>query len=424
MLGTEHAVEFRVTESEDSSSSKLNRSRPTVASSHPGDGTPSLALVSANPTVEQRRAAGPATTGPATTGPRRGRPNGYVPKRKFASLDTLVVGKPNKFAVNSARLIAEDLGKVSPFFVWGPTGVGKTHLLEGVWSHVRKSSDHRRCVYLTAEQFTTFFLDALHGRGLPSFRRRYRDVDLLIIEDVQFFHGKKATINELLYTMDDLQRDGRQVVFSANCSPRDLEKLGSDLVARFSGGLVAELGAPDFEMKKEIIKRGAAQRALVLPNSVVQLIAEHVTDDVRRLSGALNRLHAFSQVWACPLTAEVVQEALGELMERRVSTVQLGDIERAVCDVFGVQPQQLKSSARARKLAEPRMLAMWLAREYTRAALSEIGEFFGRRSHSTVVSAEKRVNQWRQEDAIVRAAEGDYEINDAIRTIELKLKAS
>ncbi len=164
------------------------------------------------------------------------------------------------------RSIVNHPGRMSPLFVYGPTGVGKTHLLEGLWNAFRRMPDRPRCLYVSAEQFTSAFLENLHGRGMPRFRRRFRDVDLLIIEDVQFFLGKSATISELQYTIEALQREGRQLAFSADRSPARLDKLGSDMVNRFCGGLVLSVDVPDRQTRVRIVEQAPLCAVSICPN--------------------------------------------------------------------------------------------------------------------------------------------------------------
>ncbi len=345
-------------------------------------------------------------------------------KRRFASLSTFVVGPSNQLALTSAQMVSRQPGSISPLFVYGPSGVGKSHLLEGLWGSIRSQRDRRRrCIYLTAEQFTSYFLESLHGRGLPNFRRRYRGLDLLIIEDVQFFAGKQATISELLHTVDSLTRDGRQVAFSADRPPNELTQLGSELTNRLVGGLVVNMQPPDEDTRLKILRSLAKRRSIEVPDEVLNMIATRLQDDVRKLHGAMNRLVATSLALQQPITTDLARNALEEVFRSSSRHVQLSDIERIVCDTFGVEPNTLRSNARTRAVSQPRMLAMWLARKYTRAGLAEIGEFFGRRSHSTVVSAEKKVNSWRSQGQVLRMVAGDFNAEDAIRQIESRLHA-
>ncbi len=343
--------------------------------------------------------------------------------RRFASLSTFVVGDANRVAHASTEMVSRELGAVSPLFIYGPTGVGKSHLLEGLWSSVRRQRERRRCVYLTAEQFTSYFLESLHGRGLPNFRRRYRGLDLLIIEDVQFFVGKQATISELLHTVDSLARDGRQVALSADRPPSQLTQLGPEVTNRLCGGLVVNMQPPELEARCQILQRAAQSRSIDVPEEVLRLIATRLPDDVRKLYGALHRLAATGTALQLPITSSLARQALEEIFRSSTRHVQLGDIERVVCETFGMEPKLLRSASRTRSVSHPRMLAMWLARKYTRAGLAEIGEFFGRRSHSTVVSAERKVNCWRSQGQMVRMLDSDCVAEEAIRQIEARLHA-
>lgn len=359
-----------------------------------------------------------------TVVPQRAVPQRAGSGRKFRALDSFVLGQSNRLARASADMILNSPGEVSPLFIHGPTGVGKSHLLEGIWTAMRRSPEKRRCVYLTAEQFTSYFLESLHGRGLPSFRRRYRDLDMLIIEDVQFLIGKTATITEFQYTIDALLREGRQLVLSADRNPAALSKLGTEVTTRLAGGLITYLPPPDRQLRVDILDRMARDRGLEIGGDVLGLIADHLTEDARVMSGALNRLQAASLAWGERITMNLATKTLEELFLSNCCTVQLDDIQRVVCDVFGVDSRDLRSNCRARQMTYPRMLAMWLARKHTRAVLSEIGEYFGNRSHSTVISAEKRVAGWMHEGLIVRLPDCDCRVEEAVRRIESKLRAS
>ncbi len=342
--------------------------------------------------------------------------------RRYASLDSFVVGDLNRVAFTAAASTSGRLGAVTPLFVYGPTGSGKTHLLQGILTAVRKTQPRRRSILLSAEQFTTYFLEALRGTGLPSFRSRYRNADLLLIDDVQFFAGKRATLVELQHTIDSLLREGRQVVLAADRSPIELSGVGPELVTRMSGGLVCAIERPEKATRRGIADQFARQRQYDMPPDVLDLIATEISGDARQISGALNRLHATSKALDAPITVEFAQNALSDIFRSIRPMVRITDVEQAVCEVFGLDPKQLHSPRRSRTIAEPRMLAMWLARKYTRAAFSEIGEHFGRRSHSTVISAQKKVGAWMTAGKAVQIGHGDCTVDDAIRRIETRLR--
>ncbi len=341
--------------------------------------------------------------------------------RRFATFDSYVVGKSNELAVNSAQIVLQCPGEVTPLLIHGPPGVGKTHLLEGVWSEMRQAGG-RRVVYLSAEQFTTYFLQALRGGGLPSFRNKYRDVDLLMIDDLQFFDGKQATINELLQTMDALMRESRQLVLAADRGPAELQRICPELVTRISGGLVCSIEPIDFETGKQILQQLATRRNLKLSATVAERIAQRVQGDARQLSGVVNRLWATHEVTGRPIVAEVADCVMDELFPDAHSLVRLDDIQRVVCDEFDLNPEMLRSDSRSRQVSHPRMLAMWLARKHTRAALTEISEYFGRRSHSTVVSAQTKVDRWVDQGQQLRCSHRECKVKDVLARLERNIK--
>lgn len=343
-------------------------------------------------------------------------------RREFAKFDTFVVGRSNRVAHTSAQMVVERLGSVSPLYLHGPTGVGKTHLLEGIWSAVRTRDRSKHVVYLSAEQFTTYFLEALHGSGLPSFRRKYRAVDVLLLDDLQFLAGKRATIGELLHTIDTLIREGRQVVLSADRPPSELAGIGPELVTRLESGLVSRLEQPDYATRLGIVGQLAARQSLDVPAEVQQFVAANLTSHARELAGALHTLHAASLAHARPIDLALADETLGERIRQGNRALRLHDIEEAVCQVLGLQSESLQQTSKAKEINAARMLAMWLARKHTRAALAEIGRYFGRRSHSTVVSAQKKVGGWMADGQPVELVDRTWTIDDAIRKIEAQLR--
>jgi chromosomal replication initiator protein len=344
-------------------------------------------------------------------------------RRGFSTLETFVVGQSNHLAWAAARSTVSRLGQSSPLVIHGPTSVGKTHLLEGIYSDVRRLRSGAQAVYLSAEQFTTLFLEALHGGGLPVFRRKYRGLDLLIIDDIHFLAGKKATLIELLHMTDLFLRDGRQLVFAADHPPSQLSQLGPELTTRLQSGLVCGIEMPEYETRLGIVRQLAERMGIELTEEVALYVAGHVTTHARELSGALNRLDATSRALDQPISRTLAEQALAETVRRHARPVGLGDIDEAVSRVFGLEPKALKSDGKGKQVSHPRMLAMWLARRHTRAALSEIGSFFGGRSHSTVISAQKKVRDWMQSQSRLCLADGNCTIDEAIRKVEQALRA-
>jgi chromosomal replication initiator protein len=339
-----------------------------------------------------------------------------------------VVGPSNEYAFRSAQLItANGTHKPSPVLFHGPTGVGKTHLLRSIRvEHLRR---HRRAraVYLTAEQFTTSFVEALRGSGLPSFRQKCRGADLLLIDDLQFFAGKRATLEELQHTIDALLADGRQLVLAGDRGLAELSArggLGPELISRLAGGLVCEIQPPEFATRLDILRRLCAEMKMDIADELLSMVATQITLGARELRGALHRLQATSLAWNQPISREMAQRALTDLAQQGTRSVRLADVEHAICNVFGVEPAQLRSDRKVRSVSEPRMLAMWLARKYTRAPWSEIGEYFGRRSHSTVISAHHRVEQLIGRQAEVEVSNRHCPVEEAIRRVEAALRTA
>jgi chromosomal replication initiator protein len=342
--------------------------------------------------------------------------------RRWAELEHFVVGSANCLAHKAAHMFAERPGTYSPLFVYGPTGTGKTHLLEGICRAFRQTHPRAGAVLLSAEQFTSSFLEALHGSGMPSFRRKYRDLELLAIDDVQFFNNKRATLVELQHTIDTLLQAGKQLLFAADRAPSSLKGLGPDLVGRLSGGMVCRVDPADYATRLGILRQWAAKLGIELDSEVEFYIASHLTNQARELIGALKKLQAASLALERPITLAFADEVLSELIDHHGAVVKLSDIEKAVCEVLGINGDTLQSSNKGKTACYPRMLAMWLARKHTRAGLSEIGSYFGRRSHSTVISAHKKIEASMGQPSAKIA--GSLTLEETIRRVESRLRAS
>lgn len=332
-------------------------------------------------------------------------------------------GEENQLAAIAVKEIFEDPGKFSPLMVHGPTGSGKSHLLQWIVSNARNRRGFRRCVYLSAEQFTSYFLAGLRGgKSLPMFRENYRGLDLLAIDDIQFFEKKNATLNEFQYTIDNLIRNGKQVVLSSDRPPFEINEFGNEIRTRISAGLVCPLNYPSSEGRKKILQDFCEQRGFNIPGTVLNFIAEKVARDVRRLSGAINRIHAVSIATQSPITVDLAQEALSDLFSIGGLSTSMHAIEQAVCNFCGVNSAELKSSSRKKQVSAARMLAMYLSRQHTSNAFSEIGDYFGGRSHSTVIAAQRKVATWiEDEKAIDFPNAKKFLARQAITRIESKL---
>jgi chromosomal replication initiator protein len=249
-----------------------------------------------------------------------------------------------------------------------------------------------------------------------------RGIDLLLVDDVHFFAGKRATIEELNYTIDTLQARGGQVVLTSDCSVADIAAFSPELAARIGGGLAVAIDPPDFAVRLGVVRNIVTRVKAGLCEAVIELVARQVVGSARLLAGAINRLVATSMAASQAITLEFAEPVIADFCQQHAPQVRLPDIQRAVCDLFGVEPATLRSQKRTRCVAEPRMLCMWLARRYTRAALSEIGEFFGGRSHSTVVSAKRKFDEMVSAGGEVIIGDRPCRIDEAIRRIEARLR--
>ncbi len=339
-------------------------------------------------------------------------------------LDNFQFGDANAVVRSAAQQVLSAPGKFNPFVLHGPVGCGKTHLLHALVAQARRQPNFRHSVYMTSEQFTSSFLEGLNTTGLTSFRAKYRNLDLFAIDDVQFLSGKRATLIEFQNTIDTLLRNGRQIVVACDRPIFELRFLGEELATRLSGGLACELEYPDVEGRMHILQRLLRHQPVSVHRDVLQLIAERIGRDVRLLSGALNRVKAILLAGQTTVTVDDAERLLSDFFQSQHPLVSMAKIERVVCDVCGVEPKDLKSSTRAKKVSTARMLAMWLSRKYTPAALTEIGKYYGGRSHSTVVAAEKKVNKLLAERQQIEISSRRCDIRNAMDRLESSLRVA
>jgi chromosomal replication initiator protein len=344
--------------------------------------------------------------------------------RNVEELAKFVVGPGNEYAFHSADMTGRGRQQASPLVFWGPTGVGKTHLIRAIVREYRRNHPRAAAVYLSAEQFTTGFVEAVRGSGLPSFRQKCRGARLLAIDDLQFFAGKARTLEELLHTLDTMAAEGRQLVLGSDRPLGELRGLGQELLSRLSGGLNCEITSPDYTTRLGILGQLRSELGLTCDDAVLMLVAQRITEGARELKGALLRLESMSKAYDEPISHDLASRALADLARHNTRAVRLADVQKAVCDEFGIEPAQLRSERKGRSLSEPRMIAMWLARKFTKAPWSEIGEYFGRRSHSTVISAHRRVEKLISSQAQIGVADRSCNVEDAIRRLETAIRTA
>ncbi|HAA59700.1 MAG TPA: chromosomal replication initiator protein DnaA [Planctomycetaceae bacterium] len=346
-------------------------------------------------------------------------------RRRFADLGDFVVGDSNRLAWTAASRICDaPADGLSPLYLFGHVGVGKTHLLEGISRRIRRLYPSLRVTYLTAEMFTNYFTAALRERSTPGFRQRFRSIDVLLVDDVDFLDAKKGVQEEFLHTLKQLEANGSHVVLAANQHPRLLAKFSEELSSRLMAGLVCRIEPPELGTRQEIVGRLAKRMAVTFTPEALAVVARRFTHSVRELKGALYCLQNWSIASGRQrISARVSRRVLAELERDCIRIVALGDVERAICSLFGVQAAELKSSRRTRSLVQPRMLAMFLARKHTQAAYSEIGEFFGGRNHSTVMSAVAKVQDWLSTDTPVMVSSQSLSVQEVVDSVEQQLLA-
>ena len=354
----------------------------------------------------------------------RTRNGGTNRERRFASLTEFEQGPCNELAVTAARQVCECPGaRFNPLFVHGGIGTGKTHLLEGTYREIRRQFPALQVMFLTSEAFTNYFTSALRGHTLPSFRQKFRNVDVLLVDDIDFLNGKRVIQEEFLHTFQQLESHGRQIVVTADRHPRLISKLSDELATRFLSGLVCRLEAADLETRQRIVHRKVARLDADITDDALSFVAHRFKNNVRELEGAINCLHTYYVMTRKRVGVAAARKVLSDLERDCIRVVRIADVEQAVCRVFGVEPKQLKSARRNRTISQPRMLAMFLARKHTGAAYNEIGQFFGGRNHSTVVSAEKRVVGWLGDDNPIKIASETWTTNEVVEAIEQQLLA-
>ena len=314
--------------------------------------------------------------------------------------DSFVVGKSNELAYAAARRVA-DTAEVNfnPLFLYGGVGLGKTHLMHAIAWHIRERDPGREVIYLSAERFMYQFVRALRDRETMAFKQVFRSVDVLMIDDVQFFSRKDSTQEEFFHTFNALVDQGRQIVLSADKSPSDLEGVEDGLKSRLNCGLVGDIHATTYELRLAILESKAEKMRMNAPSKVLEFLAHKITANVRELEGALNRVAAHTQLVGRELTLETCQEVLHDLLRANNRRVTIEEIQKRVAEHFNIRIADMHSARRARSVARPRQVAMYLAKQLTTRSLPEIGRKFGGRDHTTVMHAVKRIEELRQMDA-------------------------
>ncbi len=338
----------------------------------------------AAPVSTARTAPQPADTAPRTEG-------GVVINREY-TFENFVVGPHNELAVAAARAVVENRGRLyNPLFVYGRVGLGKTHLLQAICHALLSRTPRPRIVYVSCEFFINQFISAVEKGDLESFRGRYRDTDVFLVDDVHFLANKDRSQEEFFHTFNALHQLNKQIILSSDSPPPEIPTLSERLVSRFKQGMVCELEPPLFETRIQIASRKASQLGCLLPDDVLDFIAQNVQSNIRELEGAVTRVVGKSTLMKLEITLAMAREALSDLLTDRRRKITLDEIVNVVTEHFGLRRAELQSKRRTKALTEPRQVCMYVARKLTSLSLEEIGVYFGGRDHSTVLYGADRV---------------------------------
>ncbi|HEU5081592.1 MAG TPA: chromosomal replication initiator protein DnaA [Opitutaceae bacterium] len=329
--------------------------------------------------------------------------NSLNPRNTFESF---VVGNNNQMAHAAALAVAQAPAQAyNPMFIYGDTGLGKTHLMHAIGHAILRNNSHAKVAYLSTEKFTNEFIQALQENALTKFRQRYRHVDVLLLDDVQFLSGKERIQEEFFHTFNDLFESSKQIVLSSDRRASEIQKLEARLVSRFEWGLPADIQAPDFETRVAILRTKAANLKFELPPAVATFIAQNISKNIRRLEGALIKVASYSTLTGKPIDLPTTEMLLQDvLMEQAQNQLTIETIQKRVADHFQIRHSDMTSKRRPNNIAIPRQIAMYLTRTLTKHSLQEIGDAFGGRDHGTVIHACKAVDNMMEQDSSVRGS--------------------
>lgn len=318
------------------------------------------------------------------------------PKYQF---DAFVIGSGNQFAMAASQAVAERPSKAyNPLFLYGGVGMGKTHLMHAIGHDVKRRQPHAQISYASGEKFTNEMIDCVRFNKMTTFRDKFRNVDVLLIDDIQFLAGKERTQEEFFHTFNALHESMKQIVIASDRPPKELADFEDRLRSRFEWGLIADIQPPDLETKVAILQKKAESEQTQLPTDVAMFIASNVRTNVRELEGALVRLIAWCSMHAVPITLPTTQQCLKQFIDTQVRKITIEAIQRTVAEQFGMRVAELKQKNNSRQIVVPRQIAMYLAKQMTEASLPEIGRQFGGKHHTTVMHSINKIDEQRRTD--------------------------
>ena len=330
------------------------------------------------------------------------------------TFDTFVVGNSNRLAHAAALAVAEAPAKAyNPLFIYGGVGLGKTHLMHSIAHYISSLNASSKILYASSEKFTNELINSIRDDKNEAFRNKYRNIDVLLIDDIQFVVGKERTQEEFFHTFNTLHDANKQIIISSDRPPKEIETLEERLRSRFEWGLIADIQAPDLETRIAILRKKAELEGLLVPEDVLLFIAKTIISNIRELEGALNRIIAFSSLANKPISVELANEALKDLISRDKPKVITSDyIQEVVAAHYHLDPQEFKSAKRTRSIAFPRQIAMYLSRKLTDLSLPKIGKKFGGRDHTTIIHGYEKIS---------KQMKTDIELTQTVNELEKKI---
>jgi len=310
------------------------------------------------------------------------------------TFDNFVIGPSNRFAYAASLAVAESPAKAyNPFFIYGPVGLGKTHLMQAITHQIKIHHPSANISYLSSERFTNELIDAIRHRSTNQFRQNYRNIDVLLIDDIHFIAGKESTQEEFFHTFNALHNNRKQIIISSDRPPKEIANLEERLVSRFAWGLITDIQPPNFETRVAILRKKIEREPIQVPDNVINFIAEQITTNIRELEGALIRVVAYSLLDEKPVSLDMARMILKDMVKQTIKVITLEMVQKQVADFFNISMSDLKAARRNKTILYPRQIAMYLSRILTNFSLPEIGKAFGGKDHTTVLHSFNKISQ-------------------------------
>ncbi len=310
------------------------------------------------------------------------------------TFENFVIGPSNRFACAACLAVAESPAKTyNPLFIYGKVGLGKTHLIQAITHKIKELHPHLKYCYISSERFTNELIDAIRNRSTSEFRKKYREIDVLLIDDIQFIAGKESTQEEFFHTFNYLHNNRKQIIITSDHPPKQITHLEERLTSRFAWGLIADIQPPDFETRVAILRKKVEKEPVKVPEEVIFFIADQIKSNIRELEGALVRVAAYSLLEDKPITLDMAKVILKDMVKEATKNINIEMIQKCVCDFFKVSLNDLKAYKRNKNIILPRQIAMYLSRQLTNMSLPEIGHAFGRKDHATVMHSCKKIEK-------------------------------